>query len=350
MARRGSKRWFGVLAGLFGAALAGCDFGKLAADSAAKLGQRSRPVLEAYWDYDLVVAALPGAILQSEALLRASPENPALMLGLARSYLAYAGAYLADEVELAEDRGELDHADQLRARAMRMALRARDLSLRAMRQDDDELDLALAAAGFGASRARVSSDAWRAALRDAGFVDAASQLNGQPVLLRAHLAQRYTDPATDLDALSTAAAAWGLAIVLSGGAPELLRDYALARELLERAVAIDPAYAHASGLSALGALQASLPPMLGGDLDAAQRTFERALQITGRKNHLVLVTYAKTYAWKTGNQALYESLLREVLAAGDAGADVRLLNKLARRRAERLLVKAEELSISGGTP
>lgn len=320
---------------------AGCDFGKVAANSAAKIGRRARPAIEAHWDYDLMVAALPGAIVQSEGLLAVSPENDLLMLGLAQSYVAYAGAFLADEAEIADDQGELAASDRLRQRAQLMAVRARDLALAAMRTHDDDLDTILAASGFEPSRRRVPEVEWLRLLHAAGHRDDASKLNGQPTLLSAHLTQHYGRDR--IEALAVAAAAWGMAIALSGGDPERMREVDLARALLTHAGDVAPDYAHAAPLSGLAAMEASLPPALGGDLERARADFERALKMSGRRSHLVHVAYAKTYAVNAQDRALYLALLREVVSAGDAGNDVRLMNKVARRRAERYLAKVDEL-------
>ncbi len=329
------------LAGLLLLAVSGCDFGRIAANSAAKIGRRARPAIEAHWDYELMVAALPAAIVQSEGLLAVSPDNGLLKLGLAQSYIAYAGAYLADEAEIADDAGDLQRGDRLRQRAQWMCQRARNLALSAMRSDDDELDTVLAAAGFAASRARVREREWLPLLHRAGHRDPASKLNGQPALLTAHLRDHYHRDR--IEEVSITASAWALSIVLSGGDPERMREVDLARTLIAHAATVAPDFNHAAPLSASAALDATLPPALGGDLERAKASFERALSLSGRRAHLVHVTYAKTYAFQTQDRALFTSLLREVLSAPDGGNDVRLMNKVARRRAERYLAKVNEL-------
>lgn len=329
------------LCALLGSLCVACDFGKVAANSAAKIGRRARPAIEAHWDYELMVAALPGAIVQSEGLLAVSPENDLIMLGLAQSYVAYAGAYLADEAEIADDAGDLPQADHLRQRAQLMCIRARNLALAAMRTQDEELDVVLAASGFGPSRTRVAEQEWQALLHAAGHRDANAILTGKPELLSRHLAAHYDRER--IEGLAVTAAAWGLAIALSGGDPERMTEVDLARALIHHAAEVAPEYSHAAPLSALAAMDASLPPAFGGDLNRAKETFERALSLSGRRSHLVHVAYAKTYAVNAQDRPLYLSLLREVVSAGDAGNDVRLMNKVARRRAVRYLAKVDEL-------
>jgi hypothetical protein len=55
------------------------------------------------------------------------------------------------------------------------------------------------------------------------------------------------------------------------------------------------------------------------------------------------VNFARIYAVNAQDRQLFVSLMREVIEAGDQGDDVRLSNKVARRRAERYLSHVDEL-------
>jgi hypothetical protein len=93
----------------------------------------------------------------------------------------------------------------------------------------------------------------------------------------------------------------------------------------------------------LGGFESSLPKQYGGHPDIGKAYFERALKLTKRRNHIILINYAMLYAVSVQDRALYESLLREVLQAGDQGSDYRMSNKVARRRAARALSRTDEL-------
>ena len=68
-------------------ALVGCNVQKFAADSTVKIAASGAEGFNGFWDYEIFGAAVPSAILQSEALVRISPDNQDLLAGLARSYL-----------------------------------------------------------------------------------------------------------------------------------------------------------------------------------------------------------------------------------------------------------------------
>lgn len=71
----------------------------------------------------------------------------------------------------------------------------------------------------------------------------------------------------------------------------------------------------------------------------AKPMFESVLQKTKRKQLLVQLNYARTYACTTANKDLYEQLLNEVLNADDPDPKFRLQNVMAKRRAKRSLTK-----------
>jgi hypothetical protein len=54
---------------------------------------------------------------------------------------------------------------------------------------------------------------------------------------------------------------------------------------------------------------------------------------------MVQFTYAQTFACGTSDRALYESLMKEVIDAGDVDPKERLENAIAKRKARRYLGK-----------
>ncbi len=94
----------------------------------------------------------------------------------------------------------------------------------------------------------------------------------------------------------------------------------------------------------LGSLYGSMGPSLGGDAAKAKKHFDRALALTERRFLLVQVMYAKTLAVQNQDLPLFKKLLNEVL---DAKLEIfpqqKLANVAAKRRARRLLKRADEL-------
>jgi hypothetical protein len=93
----------------------------------------------------------------------------------------------------------------------------------------------------------------------------------------------------------------------------------------------------------LGLVYASQGKPMGGDPELAKKYFEEALTATGGRYLLTKTLMARTYAVITQDRALFESLLKEVLAApADIYPEQRLSNELAKRRAKRYLQQVEE--------
>lgn len=286
--------------------LGGCNFNKIAADSTAKVAEAGGPGISGFWDYEIAGQAMPAAIIQSEALVHVSPDNEKLLLGLARTYVSYAYGWLQDEWEIADFNGDFEKADRLEARVRNIYLRAKALALRAVRLRDDE-----------------------------GKLDEKLK-TGKVEVVREYLNRVFTDP-EDVPALYWAGLAWGSSIAYSGGNLDEFADAPVARQLLERSVELDPTYNDAGGLGVLGSVEAMFPTLFGGDMNKAKAYFERALELTNRRNHLILLGYARNYAVNTRDRALFLELIHEILNAPDQGPELRLSNKVARHRAERYL-------------
>lgn len=290
----------------FGAS--GC--GSIAADLAGGLLGSSTDTLRSYFDYESAGDAAGNAILQLEALHAASPSNDAISLMLAKAYIAYAFGWVMDEHEKAHFAGREDDADRHKQRAYLMYRRARDLTLRVLRERDDGID-------------RV--------------------LQGDPDLLKAYLREEYDDPEDpdDLEPLLWCAIAWGSTI---NNAPDLdeLIDLPVAKAIAEHVVALDERYENGAALGLLGGFEASYPEAMGGDWQKGKAYFERAIRVSGRRDHIHLFNYARTYAINALDKPLFLSLMREIAEPEDLGNDVRLSNKVARRRGARYLAHTSQ--------
>lgn len=290
---------------------AACDLNKLAADQTAEIAEAGSEGVNGFWDYEIAGTAMPGAILQGEALVHVSPDNEKLLLGLARSYVSYAYGWVQDEWERADDAADFERADRLEHQVMLLYRRSTALSMRAVRMHDDDgkLDEKLAT----------------------GKVD----------VVKAYLREVFTDQ-EDVAPLYWAGLSWGSAMANSGGDLKELANAPVAKSLLERSVELDPTYNDAGGLGVLASVEAMFPELFGGDLEKSKAYYERALELCKRRNHLILLGYARNYAVNAQNRELFMRLLRELLDAPDQGADIRLSNKVARHRAERYVRKIDE--------
>lgn len=288
---------------------AGCDLTKFTANSTANMFSRASSGLEQHFDYELVGDALPGNILQLEGVFRIIPENEQLGLTLTRAYVSYGYGWIEDQMEQAQDRGDLEEEERLMARARLLYERGRNVGLHLMRQRDHGIDEVLTG----------------------GHEDFVAYIN-----------QHYTSP-SDVPLLFWTGYAWGSAINAGRDDPEMVLSLPFARTLVERAVELDPTYYNYSGLTFLGVVNASLPPALGGNPDRAREYFERALEATDRKFFTVQFSFARTYAVQRQDRNLYIRLLREIVDGGDPSPEARLANRMTRRRAIRWLRRTDQL-------
>lgn len=302
------RRWTIPLLALLLTTSMGCDLTRFTANSTANLFTRSSAGLEQHFDYEMVGDALPGSILQLEGVFRVIPDNEGLGLTLVRAYTSYGYGWVEDEMEQAQDRGDMDEEVRLLGRARLLYERGRNIGLHLMRLRAPGLDTARSG---GHER----------------FVE--------------YIHQNFNSP-EHVPLLFWTGCAWGSAINAGRDDPAMVLDLPFARTLVERAVELDPSYYNYSGLTFLGVVYASLPEALGGNPQRSRELFEEALQHTERKFFTVHFSYARTYAVGQQDRNLFIRLLREVVDGGDPEPAARLANRMTRRRAIRWLRRTDQ--------
>jgi hypothetical protein len=288
--------------------LTGCDLAQFAANSTAGVFERGSVAFNQHWDYELAGDAAPAGIMQLEGLHRVTPDNDKILLSLARSYVGYSYGYVEDQIELL-DEGDFDEETRLQTRARYLYLRGHYFAIRYLNNCHS---------GY-------------AEAKQAGLEE-----------FKRWLAQNFTSK-DDAPALFWAGYTLGSAINVSRDDPNMIADLSFARAMMERQVELDPEYYNGGGVTFLAVVNAGFSEAMGGNPERGRELFEQSLQITNRTFLLTQYNYAKTYAVQTQNRELFEQLLREVIDAGDISHENRLPNKIAQRRARRLLAQADEL-------
>ena len=254
-------------------------------------------------DPELVRDALPFALKAIEGLAADDPENPELALAACRGFTQYANAFVEADADLVESE-DWERAEELRERALRLYLRARDHGLASL-----ELDFP----GIGAELRREPHEA-------------AARL-GPGALERAY----WTG------------AAWGSAVSLGVDRPEVVADVDAARALLRRVLELDEGFGGGAIHEAFIAIEA-LPELMGGSTERAREHFERAVELTGGTSAAPYVSYATKVAVREQDRAEFERLLRSALAIDlDEAPGRRLSNRIEQRRASHLLEEADAL-------
>ena len=294
---------------LLGAALClcGCNMHKMTADLTAGPVRVGSIAMDREADLDFAEAAFPGSLKTIEGFLVNSPDNPDLLLVLARGYAAYAFAFLERERDKAQFVGTEEEVERLTRRAIVHYLRARDYAFRLLDRPD---------------------------------LEKAARAGDLPALERA-LAEVQKD---EVPALFWAVYGWGGAANLGQSDPDLAAALPVIERMIGRVVELDPDYEHGAPLLFLGVYYAAKPTMAGGDPDKAKAYFERAMKAHGKANLLAPYLYARFYAPQVQDRALFDRLLTQVLEANVlAYPDLRLLNEVARDLAAFWLGHADEL-------
>ncbi|MBU1693257.1 MAG: TRAP transporter TatT component family protein [Verrucomicrobia bacterium] len=254
----------------------------MAADLAASLQRQS--------DVELVREGAPAYLLLLDGLADSKSPQPQLLLAAAEANTAYAMAFL-------------DQTERERARAFHA--RAREYGLDVLRRN------------------RRFRAAERAPLMD-------------------YEAAVRSFRKRDAPALFTTATAWINWILASSDSVEALAQLGRAVALMQRVLELDPDYRMGGAHLFFGLYYAVQPLGAGRDMQKAQAHFQRVFELAGPDYLLARVTYAEYYARYAFDRELFEATLKEVLAPREDPPDFRLMNAVARLRAQALLARVEE--------
>ena len=282
--------------------LPACSLKSLAVDSMASALAGAGGVYASDEDPELVRDALPFALKTYETLLVEAPENVDLLTAACRGFTQYAAGYVEPDAERAEVE-DWEQAEALRARALKLYLRARDYCLRGLEVDvagiSERLALAPREAAAGLRPAQIERVYWTGA-------------------------------------------AWGAAISIGLDRPELVVDLPAVEALMERALELEPAWDDGSIHEAMIRLEA-LPEAMGGSPERARYHFERAVELSSGERASPYVAYATTVSVGAGRRQEFVELLRTALAIDpDVRPESRLANLLAQRQARFLLEHVDD--------
>jgi hypothetical protein len=286
--QRLSPRWpmrGAAIVGLIAAA-AGCA--SIASTATSRMSQHLATALLDQNDPETVRQGAPAYLLLVDSLIADDPQNSALLQGGGQLYVAYASAFVID------------------------LERARRLTRRAVDYADRALCIELPPACTPEAR---SADGFAAALARAG---------------EAQVPALYT---------------WGIA--RAGWVQANSEDWNAIAELprvetaMRRVVELDESYERGAAHVYLGILATLRPAALGGRPEEGRRHFERAIELSGGKNLMGQVQFARYYARLVFDRPLHDQLLKGVLAADAVQPGLTLSNTLAQEQARKLLADAD---------
>jgi hypothetical protein len=243
-------------------------------------------------DLRLAESALGSNLKLVEALIKGDPGNTKLLLMASQGFSAYALGFAEDDsVE----------------RARMFYQRGRDYGMRVLLQNS------------------AFQNAWD---KDLGSFQAALK----------------TFSKDDVPALFWTAFGWGSYINITRNEVSALADLPKVLAIMEYVRQLDPTFYHCGPYLILGSMEGSMPKVMGGKPEKAKAYFDRAVELTGGKFLLTYVYYAKTYAVQIQDQALFESLLKNVEETSvDVLPEARLTNAIAKRKAMLLRAQINDL-------
>ena len=292
-----------LAAGALGVAHTGCSIkmmaintlGNALADGSSGFGKDDDP--------ELVRDAVPFALKTIESLLDSSPKHKGLLLAACSGFTQYSYAFIQQEADFIEAK-DLDRATEMRKRAKKLYLRARDYGIRAL-----EVDFP----GFS-GQLRTNTDATLAKLE------------------KKHVALLYYTGAS-----------WAAAFAVDVTDSSLSVEQTLFEKMLRRALALNEAYELGSLHDFFISWEAG-HASAGGSMAKAREHFERAKTLSDGKRVSVFVTLAESVAVSEQKKDEFEKLLHEALAVDITRApDQKLANIIAQRRALWLLSRVDEL-------
>ena len=259
-------------------------------------------------DPEILGPVIADGIIQSTGQLWYVEDYEPLLLGAIFGRIAYGVGWLGLRAQELELEGKFDEAERLNKRAGLLYASALRLAKRTLRLRDEGFDAAVA--------------------------------GGLPAFKR--WVDEYFYKKDDTEVLVTTGLAYFVQMIESEEGLAAAVDLPYGRYLLERSIELDPEYEGAQALTTLGLVECTIPELLGGRPRVGVKMLERALRITERKNHGILVTLAERCAPPLRDRAMFHKALTEVIESGDV-PEYRMPNKLARKRAELLLKQANEL-------
>lgn len=255
----------------------------------SRLGNNLSLAIQNQDDPDTVRAGAPAYLLLIDSLITGDPKDRQILMAGARLYATYTAIFVEDN-----------------ERAQRLSKHARDYARRAI----------------CLTRPRICE------LDSGAFLELLPEIE----------ASRYED----IPALYTYALSLALWIQSHSSDWSAVAELPKVEAMLEQVVRLNSDYEGGMPQLYLGIIRSQLPPALGGKPERAREAFEEAIALSGGRNLMAKVEYARNYARLMFDRELHDRLLNEVLAAKPEEPGLTLSNVLAQQQAKVLLDSAND--------
>ena len=282
----------------------GCSIKRMAVNRVGDALAGSGTTFASDDDPELIKAAVPFSLKLMESLLAESPRHEGLLLATSRGFTQFAYAFIQEDADETEDK-DLAAAEEMRGRARRLYLRARNYGLRG-------LDV-----------------------RHKGF-EKALRADGKKAVTVA--------TAKDVALLYWTAASWAAAISLSKDKPDMIAEMPFVEAMMERALALDEAFDCGAIHTYFITYEMGRSGGTGDPAARARQHFERAMALSGGQQAGPMVSFAEAVCAQKQDLKQFESLLKQALAINpDTRPEWRLADLVMQRRAKWLLSRTDQL-------
>lgn len=272
--------------------LLNCSLQKIAIKTTAPIFSNGVEALYEETDLQIAEQAIASNLKLLEGLHRSDPKNKNIILLLTQGYASYSLGFVEDDSV---------------QRAQLFYLRAREYGFKLLR----------------------TTSAFKDSIpqREQLFVERVHQLKKK-----------------DVPSLFWTAFAWGGWINLSKDNPQAIFDLGKVKAMMNKVIELDEKFFYGSAHLFFGAINGSLPKLLGGDPEKAKQHFERCLTLSDRKFLLAYIYLARYYAQPLLDEDLFDQYLQQV---EDAPLYIlpenKLITAIAKEKARHLRGKKEEL-------
>jgi len=285
--------------------LPGCSIRKLAINKVADAFAETGTSFASDEDDELVGEAVPFGLKTMEGLLQETPRHRGLLLAASSGFVQYAYGWVQLRADVIEER-DLARSTELRARARKLYVRARDYGLRGLEVDFPGLREALA--------------------RDPKAALTKTKKQHVPLLY-------WT------------AMGWAGTMALKVNDSEVSADQPIVAALAHRALDLDPCW----GLGSIHEFFVSWEAgrsSIGGSIERAREHFLKDLACAGGRRAFPYVTFAESVSVARQDKEQFKELMEQALAIDVSRPDdQRLANVLAQKRARWQLGRLDELFI-----
>jgi predicted anti-sigma-YlaC factor YlaD len=282
----------------------GCSFKRLAVNKVGDALAAGGSGFASEDDPDLVRAAAPFSLKLMESLLAESPQHAGLLAAVSSGFTQFAYAFVQQDAEELESK-DFEAAEELKARARRLYLRARNYGLR----------------GLELRHARFEA-----------LLRADPKKGVQAAILK------------DVPMLYWTGVSWAAAISLSKDRPELIAELPLVEAMMDRALVLDEAFNHGAIHAFFISYEMSRQGASGDPVARSRAHFTRAMELSQGEQAGPLVALAEAVCIQNQDAKEFASLLNRALAIKvDDRPEWRLANLVMQRRAKWLLARTDDL-------